>query len=191
MSFEWLYDWLPVTFYYLMATLLLLANLTAWVSILFLVPGNWIMVLLSALFYAFMPGQENSGISLTVLLIAVALAGLGELVEMLGGSAGAAKKGASRRAMILSLLGTFFLSVIGAMVGTPFLPPFGTVLGAVLGGSVGAYIGAYLGEVWKGNETVDRYEIGRAAFVGRILGVVGKMAIGVIILVMITIDSFI
>ena len=190
MSFEWLYDWLPITFYYLMATLLLLANLTAWISILFLVPGNWIMVLLSALFYAFMPGAEN-GISLTVLLIAVALAGLGELVEMLGGSAGAAKKGASRRAMILSLLGTFILSVIGAMVGTPFLPPLGTVLGAVLGGSVGAYIGAYLGEVWKGNELVDRSEIGRAAFVGRILGVVGKMVIGVIILVMITIDSFI
>ncbi|WP_339732770.1 DUF456 domain-containing protein [uncultured Gimesia sp.] len=189
MSFEWLYDWLPVTFYYLMATLLLLANLTAWGSILFLVPGNWVMVLLSALFYAFMPGEN--GISLTVLLIAVALAGLGELVEMLGGSAGAAKKGASRRAMILSLLGTFLLSVIGAMVGTPFLPPLGTVIGAVLGGSVGAYIGAYLGEVWKGNASVDRLEIGRAAFIGRILGVVGKMAIGVVILVMITVDSFI
>jgi len=191
MSFEWFNEWLPFTFYYLMATLLLLANLTAWLSILFLVPGNWIMVLLSALFYAFMPGSENNGITLTVLLIAVALAGLGELVEMLGGSAGAAKKGASRRAMILSLLGTFVFSLLGAMVGTPFLPPAGTVAGAILGGSVGAYIGAYLGEVWKGNLAVDRLEIGRAAFIGRILGVVGKMAIGVIILVMITIDSFI
>jgi len=191
MSFEWFYDWLPFTFYYLMATLLLLANLTAWVSILFLVPGNWIIVLLSALFYAFMPGQENQGISLTVLLISVALAGLGELVEMLGSSAGAAKKGASRRAMILSLLGTFAGSVTGATVGTAFLPPLGTIVGAILGGSVGAYIGAYLGEVWKGNQAVDRLEIGRAAFVGRILGVVGKMAIGVIILVIITVDSFI
>lgn len=190
MSFEWLYDWLPITFYYLMATLLLLANLTAWFSILFLIPGNWIMVLLTALFYLFMPEDQN-GISLTVLLIAIALAGLGELVEMLGGSAGAAKKGASRRAMLLSLLGTFLLSIIGAMVGTPFIPPFGTVVGAVFGGSVGAYLGAYTGEVWKGNELVDRYEISRAAFVGRILGVVGKMVIGIIILVLITVDSFV
>jgi len=133
----------------------------------------------------------NQGISLTVLLISVALAGLGELVEMLGSSAGAAKKGASRRAMILSLLGTFAGSVTGATVGTAFLPPLGTIVGAILGGSVGAYIGAYLGEVWKGNQAVDRLEIGRAAFVGRILGVVGKMAIGVIILVIITVDSFI
>tara|TARA_R110002095_G_scaffold140726_4_gene122203 strand:+ start:841 stop:1416 length:576 start_codon:yes stop_codon:yes gene_type:complete len=191
MSFEWIYDWLPFTFYYLMAVLLLLANLTAWVSILFLIPGNWIMVLLSALFYAFMPGQGTSGISLTVLFIAIVLAGLGELVELLGGSAGAAKKGASRRAMMLSLLGTFVFSLIGAMVGTPLLPPIGTVVGAILGGSVGAYIGAYLGEVWKGNQSVDRLEIGRAAFIGRILGVVGKMAIGVVILVMITVDSLI
>ncbi|QDT94957.1 DUF456 domain-containing protein [Gimesia aquarii] len=191
MSFEWLYDLLPVTFYYLMATLLLLANITAWVSILFLVPGNWIVVFLSALFYVFMPVQENNGISLTVLLIAIALAGLGELVEMLGGSAGAAKKGASRRAMILSLLGTFLCSILGAGLATPIVPPLGTIMGAILGGSVGAYMGAYLGEVWKGNQDVDRQEIGRAAFIGRILGVVGKMAIGVIIIVMITVDSFI
>ena len=41
MSFEWLYDWVPFTFYYLMAVLLLLANLTAWVSILFLI--QWLL----------------------------------------------------------------------------------------------------------------------------------------------------
>ena len=114
MSFEWLTDWLPFTFYYLMVLLLFLANLTSWVSILFLVPGNWIMVFLSALFYLFMPGRDEHGISLTVLVIAILLAGLGEVIEALGSSAGAAKKGASRRAMILALLGTFIASVIGA-----------------------------------------------------------------------------
>jgi uncharacterized protein YqgC (DUF456 family) len=191
MSFEWLTDWLPFTFYYLMALLLFLVNLTAWASILFLVPGNWIMVFVSALFYLFMPEQNGKGLSLTVLVIAILLAGLGELVEALGSSAGAAKKGASRRAMILALLGTFLLSVIGATVATPVLPPLGTILGAILGGSVGAYLGAYAGEVWKGNLEVDRMEIGRAAFVGRLLGVVGKLAIGVVILVMLTLDSLI
>ncbi len=189
MSFEWFYDWLPITFYYLMATLLLISNLVAWVSILFLVPGNWIIVFLSALFFVLMP-DDGHGISLSVLLIAAALAGFAELVEALGSSAGAAKKGASRRAMILALLGTFMGSVAGAAIGTGFLPPLGTIIGAIFGGSVGAYVGAYLGEVWKGNEDVDRLEIGRAAFVGRIVGVIGKMAIGVIIIVMITIDSF-
>ena len=191
MSFEWLYDWLPFTFYYLMAVLLLLANVTAWVSILFLMPGNWIVVFLSALFYVLMPVEDYNGLSLTVILIAAALAGLGELVELLGGSAGAAKKGASRRAMILSLLATFVGSLVGAMVATPVVPPIGTIVGAILGGALGAYMGAYLGEFWKGNQDVDRLEISRAAFIGRILGVVGKMAIGVIILVMITVDSFI
>ena len=71
------------------------------------------------------------------------------------------------------------------------MPPIGTIGGAILGGALGAYMGAYLGEMWKGNQDVDRGEISRAAFIGRILGVVGKMAIGVIIIVMITIDSFI
>ena len=191
MSFEWLYDWLPFTFYYLMAVLLFLANLTAWISILFLIPGNWVIVLLSAVFYAFMPVEDYGGLSLTVILIAAALAGLGELVELLGGSAGAAKKGASRRAMILSLLATFAGSLVGAAFATPIVPPVGTIGGAILGGALGAYMGAYLGEIWKGNLDVDRGEISRAAFIGRILGVVGKMAIGVIILVMVTVDSFI
>ncbi|MCH9656388.1 MAG: DUF456 domain-containing protein [Planctomycetes bacterium] len=191
MSFEWLYDWVPFTFYYLMAVLLLLANLTAWVSILFLIPGNWIVVFLSALFYVLMPVEDYNGLSLTVILIAAALAGVGELVELLGGSAGAAKKGASRRAMILSLLATFVGSLVGATIATPIVPPIGTIGGAILGGALGAYMGAYLGEMWKGNQDVDRGEISRAAFIGRILGVVGKMAIGVIIIVMITIDSFI
>ena len=191
MSFEWLTEWLPFTFYYLMALLLFLANFAAWASILFLIPGNWIMVFLSALFYLFMPEDSGKGISLTVLVIAILLAGLGELVEALGSSAGAAKKGASRRAMILALLGTFLLSVIGATVATPVFPPVGTVVGAILGGAVGAYLGAYLGEAWKGNLDVDRMEISRAAFVGRLLGVVGKLAIGVVILVMLTIDSLI
>ena len=86
MSFEWLTDWLPFTFYYLMVLLLFLANLTSWVSILFLVPGNWIMVFLSALFYLFMPGRDEHGISLTVLVIAILLAGLGEVIEALGSS---------------------------------------------------------------------------------------------------------
>lgn len=191
MSFEWLTDWLPFTFYYLMALLLFLVNLTAWVSILFLIPGNWIMVFVSALFYLFMPDSSQHGLSLMVLVIAIALAGLGELVEALGSSAGAARKGASRRAMILALLGTFLFSVVGATFATPVLPPLGTIVGAILGGSVGAYLGAYLGEVWKGNLAVDRMEISRAAFVGRLLGVVGKLAIGVVILVMLTIDSLI
>ncbi|MDF1742676.1 MAG: DUF456 domain-containing protein [Gimesia sp.] len=191
MSFEWLYDWVPFTFYYLMAIVLLLANLTAWVSILFLIPGNWIVVFLSALFYVLMPVEDYNGLSLTVILIAAALAGVGELVELLGGSAGAAKKGASRRAMILSLLATFVGSLVGATIATPIVPPIGTIGGAILGGALGAYMGAYLGEMWKGNQDVDRGEISRAAFIGRILGVVGKMAIGVIIIVMITIDSFI
>ncbi|QDV21016.1 hypothetical protein Pan153_56980 [Gimesia panareensis] len=191
MSFEWLNDWLPFTFYYLMALLLFLVNLTSWASILFLIPGNWIMVFVSALFYLFMPEHDGTGLSLTVIVIAIVLAGLGEVVEALGSSAGAAKKGASRRAMILALVGTFLLSIVGATLGTPVFPPVGTVLGAIVGGSVGAYLGAYVGEIWKGNLEVDRMEIGRAAFVGRLLGVVGKLAIGVVILVMITIDSLI
>ena len=189
MSFEWLTDWLPFTFYYLMVLLLFLANLTAWASILFLVPGNWIMVFLSALFYLFMPGRDEHGVSLTVLVIALALAGIGEVVEALGSSAGAAKKGASRRAMILALLGTFIASVIGATFATPLLPPLGTIFGAIFGGALGAFAGAYLGEVWKGNQEVNRMHISTAAFVGRLLGVVGKLVIGVVILVMITIDS--
>lgn len=180
------WDWL----YYLFAFLLFVANSLAWSSSLLMLPGNWIIVVFTAIFAFFYPEQDGHGIRWTVVLIVLGLAILGEVIELLAGSAGAAKQGASRRAMFLSLVGAIVGSVFGAIVGVP-IPIVGPIVGALGGGCIGVFAGAYGGEVWKGTASDESVSIGKAAVIGRLLGTMGKMAVGAIAVAMATIDSLI
>ena len=51
-------------------------------------------------------------------------------------------------------------------------------MGALAGAAAGAFFGAYLGEAWKGRGTDMRIEVGWGAMIGRLLGTVGKLAVG-------------
>ncbi len=90
--------------------------------------------------------------------------------------------------MFLSLLGAIAGSVFGAIIGVP-IPVAGPIVGALGGGCVGAFAGAYGGEVWKGTASQESVSIGKAAMLGRLLGTMGKMAVGAIAVAMATIDS--
>ena len=165
--------------FWTLATILILLNAGSLVINLLLLPGNWLMVI-SLL--AFLVGTDfDRGPNWTILVISIVLAALGEVLEMVMGSARAAKKGASRRAMLLSLV----LSFAGSIGGTFLIPVplIGSVLGAILGAAAGAFGGAWLGEAWKGTETSKRNEIGTAALSGRMLGMLVKFAIGTAIFV--------
>lgn len=176
-------DWL----YHTVGVLLVVANAAAWVATFFTLPGTWVIVGLMALTAWFLPEAEGRtlGVSWWEVGILAGLAGLGELVEFASGAAGAQRVGASRRSVILSLVGAAIGSIGGAVIGFP-VPLFGPIIAAVIGGGAGAFGGAYLGEAWKGREHSERVAVGQMAFVGRVLGTVGKLAVGLLMVVVAT-----
>lgn len=177
-------------FYYLWVVLLLLGNLIAWASNFFALPGNWLVLVLSTLFMVFVPTGNGPGIGLTAIVIVTVLAVLGEVIEFAAGAAGAARQGGSFRATVLALVGTVAGSIAGAVVGVP-VPFIGPIIGAVGGGALGAFAGAYVGESWKGKTSAESIAVGKGAVIGRLLGTAGKLAVGAVMVVVVTIDSFI
>ena len=176
--------------YYLLAVVLVVASLGAWLATVFTLPGNWLMLVLAAVFAWAYPAEPGPGVSWTVVLVLLGLATLGEGLELTAGMAGAARQGASRRAMALSLGGAFAGSLLGAMLLSVFLPVVGTLIGAVVGGAAGAFGGAYLGEWWKGREAAERVAVGMGALVGRVLGTLSKLLVGAVMVAVITIAAF-
>ena len=154
-----------------------LLNLCSLAAGLLMLPGNWMMVVTLALFVSATSFDRGPG--WWVVAGSIALAAIGELLETLLGSAAAAKKGASRRAILLSLLASF----LGGMLGTVLLPIplIGSLLGAVMGAGIGAFAGAWLGEAWLGADPAKRTEIGTAAMKGRLSGMAAKMFTGMLI----------
>ncbi|HEX4415070.1 MAG TPA: DUF456 family protein [Lacipirellulaceae bacterium] len=170
--------------YYIWAFLLIFGCGIGWLTTLVTLPGNWIITGLAALFAWLIPVAAGGGITWTVVAVLVGLAVLGEILEFGAGAAGAAKQGASKRSVALAMLGAAIGSMVGLGIGLP-IPILGSLVMAVLGGAGGAFAGAYLGESWKGRPVEDRMAAGRGAFAGRIWGTVGKLVVGMIMLVIV------
>jgi len=175
--------------YYIAATLLLLVNLGCWASTLFTLPGNWGIVLATALFAAFVHDDAGHSVGWWTVGVIVGLAALAEVIEVAAGAAGAAKHGGSRRGMILAVAGAMLGSLAGSALGSP-IPVVGLIVGALAGGAFGAFGGAWLGETWKGRTSDDRLAISTAALIGRLLGTFAKLLIGVVMIVIAAADSF-
>lgn len=172
---------------YFFAFVLLLLNFGAWIGTLFLAPGNWMIVSFAALYAWLLPDEYAPRLSWTVVSIAFALAILGEALEFAAGAAGARRVGGSRKGAIYAIVGAFAGSVGGAMIGIP-IPIVGSVIAAVAGGALGAYLGAYIAENHLEHE--QRVRIGQGALWGRLWGTAGKLSVGVVMVVIITLDSF-
>lgn len=166
--------------YWTAAVLLTVLNAGSVMLSLVMLPGNWIMVASLCLFLL-VAGEPATGPDWTTVLIVGGLAAAGEIVELLAGSAKAAKAGATRQSMLLSLIVSFALGIAGTFV-IP-VPVVGTAVGAILGAALGAFAGAWLGEAWAGTEADQRVQISQAAMSGRLLGMVIKLAIGAAIFV--------
>lgn len=174
--------------YYSLALLLLFAGGMCWLSNLFSLPGNWALLAIVALFAFLLPHDGSRGIAGTTVGILLMLAVGGEIVEFAAGAAGAAKLGASRRSIWLSLVGAIVGSVGGAVVGLP-IPIVGSMAAALLGGSVGAFAGAYLGEIQSERSHGPSVAVAKGAFFGRLWGTVGKFAVGAVMLGVATVDA--
>ncbi len=175
--------------YYLLAVFLVLGCAMAWAMNFVMLPGNWFIVGLASLFVLWVSEGTDGGMSWDTVGILVVLAIVGEVVEFMAGAAGAAKKGGARRSVFLALVGAFSGSIFGALAGVP-IPVIGPLVGALAGAGFGAYFGAYLGETWKGRTPEMSMEVGKGAMIGRVLGTVGKLAVGTVMIGVVAVHGF-
>ena len=128
---------MSANWYLVWGVVLLLGNLAGLAGTLFGLPGNWLIVLLSALFAWLVHGAAGEGLTWWSVGGLVLLAVLGEVLEFAIAAAGAAQQGASRRAMVLSMLAGMAGALLGSAGGNLLIPVVGTIPGAILGGAAG------------------------------------------------------
>ena len=166
---------------YVYATILTLCNLLFLVSILFNLPGTWLMLLLAAGMEWWLPGEYLFG--WPVLYTVAGLALLGELAEFAFGAAGTRQAGGSKRAATFAIVG----GIVGAVMGTALPIP---VAGTLIGASLGAFAGSLAGDLSAGRPLFHSVAAGRGAAIGRFFGTVAKLAIGAGIVIILGIAAF-
>ena len=174
--------------YYLWVFLLTAANSSAWLANVVSLPGNWLIVIFTAIYAFLLPEGDGEGIGWFSVGCLFGLAVVGEVIEFAAGAAMAGKRGGSRRGMALAIVGTVAGSILGAIVSFP-VPIIGPVIGALIGGAAGAYGGAVAGEMWKGKTFEEGAHVGEGAAMGKLLGTAGKLCIGALMVVVAAIDS--
>ena len=161
--------------YVIWAGLLLTASLFVYLGL----GGNFIVLGL-AVVHALITGFDPIGWPLLAVLLGLAL--FGELVEFILGNFYVLKKGASGR----GTFGGFAGGLLGAVAGNSLLP----VAGAVLGSFVGAFAGCVAGEFWNRQRLEPSLRIGTHAFVGRLLAILVKHALGLVMVFLVLRATF-
>jgi uncharacterized protein YqgC (DUF456 family) len=153
---------------YVLLALYILVSLAGLVSLIFGLPGTFIILGASVL-YGWYGGFSDITVRVIILLVVLALAG--ELIEFLLGILGSKKYESSNRAIV----GSIIFGIIGAVMGAPFF--FG--IGAVIGAFAGAFAGAILMELSQGKKMDEAIKSGWGAFLGRVAGTISKGAVGI------------
>lgn len=169
--------WAETTGVIVLAVMLVLLCLGSWVTNLIALPGNWICVLLIAVYAWLGPEQGRAAIGYGPVLTGFAFALVGEIVEFVAGAAGATRAGASRKSTLYSIVGSMAGAMAGAIIGIP-IPVIGPVIAAILFGGLGAAAGAMYGEWNDGRSWKENWTVGNAAFWGRTFGTMGKVIAG-------------
>ncbi len=160
---------------------LILLGLCAWLCNFISLPGNWIAAALVVVYHFFGPQDQQIAVGMSEMVAAIGFAIFGEVLEFAAAALGASKAGGSRKATVLSIVGSMVGAIVGAIVGVP-IPVVGSVVAALLFGALGATAGAVLGEWMNGKQWRDTLSVGHAAFWGRLIGTIGKLFAGVMIL---------
>lgn len=136
-------------------------------------PANWVVLGLAALWGWLHP---DLGLSWGFYGLLGAMAVLGEVLEFASQYVGGKKYGATGKGN----LGAFLGALGGALFGAPFFLGLGALLGAV----GGAYAGCYLFERMHGRASIEAWRAAKGAMLGRVLGLVIKVGLGVTMVVM-------
>lgn len=162
---------------YIVFSLFLFIAIAGLISHIFGLPGNFIILGASILFGWYGGFKE---ITLTTLIVLLALTLLGELIEFIVGILGAKKYKSSNKAIV----GSIVFGIIGGILGIPFFLGIGAVIGAFIGAFVGAFFVEFVLE-----KNVDRaMKSGWGAFLGRLAGTFFKGAIGVTMVVIVIVN---
>jgi uncharacterized protein YqgC (DUF456 family) len=159
------------------ALLFVLAMLIAWCTNLLGLPGNWLMVALAVVYWILKPADAGATLSITVLIVMAVLAAVGELLEISMSAVSISKAGGGRKSAWYAISGSIVGGIVGIFMGVP-LPLIGPIAGSLLFGSLGAMAGAVFSEIASGQTWAQCLRIGKAAFLGRALGTLAKMAVG-------------
>lgn len=168
------------------ALLLILVMLAGFIMTVLGLPGNWVMVAAAVLYMAFAPVAPPAAFGWPVVAVLVGLAILGEVIEFVASALGVAKGGGSRRGAVLAIVGSVVGAIVGAGVGIP-IPVIGSLVAAVLFAAVGAMVGAMLGEHSAGRDADATWQVGKAAFWGRLLGTLAKATIAAAMILVTTV----
>ena len=155
----------------LLVLLLSLCSVAGLVLIALGLPGIWLIVA------AVVAGALSTGfhtIGWWTVAIAVALAGIGELIELWLGFGLAQRYGGSKRAGWGALIG----GLVGAIVGVPV-----PIIGSVIGGFIGAFAGATLFEYTRSQAAGSAVRAGWGALLGRVAATAAKVTLGIVIAV--------
>ena len=168
------------------AILLVISVVVCWTLNFAGLPGNWLVVCLSAAYASFLRGASRLDVSWAVVGLLLLMALLGEAIEFAAGALGVAKLGGSKRGAALAVVGSLVGGIVGMFVGVGIpIPVVGSLLGAMLLAGCGALAGAVAGEQWKGRDWDESLKIGQGAFWGRLVGTLGKTLVGGFMLVLV------
>ena len=175
---------------YLWIILFIVILIVFWLTNLFGMPGNWFMIGAAAI-WTWLLGDSLAAIGWKPILLVIALAGFGELLEFGASVLGTKKMGGGRRAATLSVIGSVIGAIAGAFIALPIpIPVISWVVSSVLFACIGALIGATWGEKWQGSSLNSSLKVGGAAFAGRFVGTLSKIGIGAVILTILVVSLF-
>ncbi|NLX05018.1 MAG: DUF456 domain-containing protein [Phycisphaerae bacterium] len=165
--------------FYLWAVLLVVANTVSLGLGLLGIPGNWLMLLCTGIFaWAYWGDQPFARATLIVLL---ALALFGELLEFFSAAVAVRTVGGTRRGAVGAIVG----GILGGLVFTGLIPI--PVLGTVIGACLGAFAGAWVMELSAGKGLEESVRAGAGAGIGHFIGINLKFLVGIVMWIIITI----
>ncbi len=157
----------------------LLVLLGGMLSIALGIPGTWI-ILLDAIVYAWL--THFNVLTWYGILFLFLLTIIGEALEFYLSIKGIKRSNPSKGVVLVSFFCGFFLAIIMA----PLFFGLGAILGALLGTFGGAFLMEYLSQRRMGHAI----DVGRKAFVGRLLGFLSKFTIATIMILFIVTRIF-
>jgi len=165
----------------LLVSLLTLLTMGGFVANVLGLPGNWMIVAMAAACWWLIAPDQASYVGTGPLVAIIVIALIGELLEFIAGALGASRVGGSKRGTVLAIFGSIGGAILGLFFGNLIpIPIIGPVIASLVLGASGAFAGAVTGERWVGKNWDQSFEVGNAAFWGRLLGTVGKAGCGTI-----------
>lgn len=164
--------------HWLLYLLLLIGGALSLLTAILSLPGLWLMAGLLGAFGWATGWDVYVGWPSVGTLLGLAL--LAEIVEFASGAAGSGAAGGGKRAAIGGIAGAF----VGGLIGTPFFPVVGTIVGAC----AGSFVGAALLELTNG-DLARAWRVGIGAAKGRLYGSVGKLIIGILMLLILLVAA--